>query len=209
MFSRLNRCAEEVNKAAGGYRFHEVAQTLWHFVWGEFCDWYVELKKLRFTDNSGLNAHWRNLMTVFESMLRLLHPVMPFVTEELWQRIAAGKPGRPASIALATYPRFDAASSDPAAEAEIALLQDVITAARALRADAKLDPKQQLEAVLYIAAPVWKEAIERLANLNLTIADPASPRAAGPARSTTQFDLVIQVPAGALDVMRARLVKEI
>ncbi len=72
------------------YRFHEAAQTLWHFFWHEFCDWYLELKKLRFEDNTGLNAHWRNLLTVYEMALRLLHPLMPFITEELWQRIAEG-----------------------------------------------------------------------------------------------------------------------
>ena len=84
------------------YRYHEVAQTLWHFFWHEFCDWYVELKKLRFTEGSGLNADWRNLLAAFESALRLLHPVMPFLTEELWQRLGTG--GK--SIALAAYPQY-------------------------------------------------------------------------------------------------------
>ena len=70
-------------------------RRLWHFFWHEFCDWYLELKKLRFDENSGLNAHWRNLLTVFEMALRLLHPVMPFLTEELWQRLAESSDDRP------------------------------------------------------------------------------------------------------------------
>ncbi len=66
------------------------------------------MKKLRFAENSGLDADWRNLLTVFETALRLLHPVMPFLTEELWQRLAEGCDDRPSSIALAAYPQPDA-----------------------------------------------------------------------------------------------------
>ena len=66
MFSRLNRCAEQVNRSIAQYRYHEAAHTLWHFFWHEFCDWYVEIKKLRFTENSGLTSDWRNILTVFE-----------------------------------------------------------------------------------------------------------------------------------------------
>ena len=87
IFSRLNACAEQVNRAIEQFRYHDAAQSVWHFFWHEFCDWYLELKKLQFTDNSGLNADWRNLLAAFESALRLLHPVMPFLTEELWQRL--------------------------------------------------------------------------------------------------------------------------
>src|SRR5207302_3858998 len=101
IFSRLNSCAEEANAAIAQYRFHEAAQAVRRFFWDEFCDWYVELKKLRFQENSGLNAHWRNTLAAFETALRLLHPVMPFLTEELWQRLgAAAAPGRPVSISL-------------------------------------------------------------------------------------------------------------
>ena len=91
---------------------------LWHFFWHEFCDWYLELKKLRFQENSGLNAHWRNLLAAFETALRLLHPVMPFLTEELWQRLAKGAADRPKSIALAPYPQYSHEQTDLAAERE-------------------------------------------------------------------------------------------
>src|SRR5882762_2653998 len=145
IFSRLNACAEQANAAIAQYRFHEAAQVLWHFFWHEFCDWYVELKKLRFQESSGLNAHWRNTLAAFETALRLLHPVMPFLTEELWQRLGAaaqtGRPiqSRPISISLAPYPQFSHHATDLTAEREVELLQDIIGAARDLRADMKLD----------------------------------------------------------------------
>ncbi len=148
IFSRLNRCAESVNRAIETYRFHEAAQTLWHFVWHEFCDWYLELKKLRFEENSGLNAHWRNLLTVYEMLLRLLHPLMPFLTEELWQRLTERNDDRPISIALAHYPQYNVDASDAQAEIEMGILQSIVTAARELRADLKIDPKQTMEGVL-------------------------------------------------------------
>ncbi len=71
IFSRLNACAEQVNRAIEQYRYHEVAQSVWHFFWHEFCDWYVELKKLRFVEGSGLESDWRNLLVAFESCFAL------------------------------------------------------------------------------------------------------------------------------------------
>jgi valyl-tRNA synthetase len=81
IFSRLNNASEQANRSIEQYRYHEAAQVLWHFFWHEFCDWYLELKKLRFRENSGLNADWRNTLAAFETALRLLHPAMPFLTE--------------------------------------------------------------------------------------------------------------------------------
>ena len=145
-----------MNRAIGQYRYHEAAQALWHFFWHEFCDWYVELKKLRFRENSGLNADWRNILAAFETALRLLHPAMPFLTEELWQRLAKGAAGRPVSIALAGFPRYRRELTDYEAEREIGIVQELVTMARTLRAESKLDPKQQLRGVLYARA----EALE-------------------------------------------------
>src|SRR5579862_7477438 len=133
IFSRLNTCAEQVNRAIEQYRYHEAAQLLWHFFWHEFCDWYLELKKPCFQENSGLNADWRNVLAAFETALRLLHPAMPFLTEELWQRLSNGRPTRPASIALAGYPQYRRQSTDFAAEREIGIVQEIVTQARTLR----------------------------------------------------------------------------
>src|SRR5262249_7093786 len=74
IFSRLNSCAEQVNRAISLYRYHEAAQTLWHFFWHEFCDWYLELKKPKFREDSGVDSGWRNTLAAFETALRLLHP---------------------------------------------------------------------------------------------------------------------------------------
>ncbi|MDP3000687.1 MAG: valine--tRNA ligase [Bryobacterales bacterium] len=215
IFSRLNRCAEQVNRALDQFRFHEAAQTLWHFFWHEFCDWYLEFKKLRLEDNSGPTADWRNLLTVFDSALRLLHPVMPFLTEELWQRLGQGVQGRPASIALARYPQYQAAATDHAAERAMDLVQEIVTAARNLRADMKTDPKQQLDGVLYARGEAVEivrgqlEAIRKLANVRLELEFGAAPKLEGAARSTTEFDLALRVPAAQVEAQRKRLEKEV
>ncbi|MBM3754191.1 MAG: valine--tRNA ligase [Acidobacteria bacterium] len=215
IFSSLNTCAGEVNKALEAYRFHEAANLVWHFFWDDFCDWYIELKKLRFREGSGLDANWRNILTVFESALRLLHPAMPFITEELWQRLCKDREGRPVSIALAQFPQFNEAVHDADAVKDFAILQEIIGAARNLRADAKLDPKQQLDALIYCdgsiaaLATAQKEAIERLGNVALKIEPSTADRAKGAKRATPAFDIVLAVPAAQLEKQRDRLTKEI
>ncbi len=216
IFSRLNHVTDQMNRAIERYRYHEAAQVIWHFVWGDFCDWYLEIKKLRFTEGSGLNAEWRNLLTVFETALRLLHPVMPFVTEELWQRFAPASANRPASIAIAAYPEYNANATDHAAEREMQLLQEIVGAARNLVRDLGLDPKQQHDGMLYSTgsaaglARAQIDAIQKLAGVRLEIRNHAAPEnGGGVKRSTTEFDLVLKVPAAQTEVQRKRLQKEI
>ena len=215
IFSRLNACAAETSSAIARYRYHEAAQLLWQFFWHEFCDWYLEMKKLRLQENSGLNADWRNLLTVFESALRLLHPVMPFITEELWQRLAEGCPEHPVSIALARYPEPDPVASDVQAERDMELLQEIVVSARNLRADLKLDPKQRSEAVLYARdgaaalARRERQAIEKLASIDLAVREEHAPAdAEGVLRSTTAFDLLLRVPTAQLEAQRQRVAKD-
>jgi valyl-tRNA synthetase len=216
IFSRLNRAADLAGRAIERYRYHEAAQVLWHYFWHEFCDWYLELKKLRLNENTGLNADWRNLLTVFEASLRLLHPVMPFLTEELWQRLAKGKPGRPVSIALGKYPEYAAEAADPEAERQMELLEDIITSARNLRADMGLNPREQLQGALYsqnaaaAVACAQMDAIEKLAGLKLDVRrEPAPAEARGVKRSTNEFDLVLEIPLAQVETLRKRLEKEI
>jgi valyl-tRNA synthetase len=217
IFSRLNSCGEQASRAIEQCRYHEAAQVLWHFFWHEFCDWYLELKKAHFQENSGLTAGWRNTLAAFETALRLLHPAMPFLTEELWQRLATDRTIRPASIALAPYPRYNPDTTDFKAEREIGILQEIVTMARTLRTESKLDPKQQLEGVLYSRSSALEvatrhaAAIQKLANVVLEFQSDAAPApgsAAGVMRSTAEFDLVLHVPRSQEDAQRKRLAKE-
>ena len=215
MFSRLNRCAEQTNRAIAQYRYHEVAQTLWHFFWHEFCDWYVEIKKLRFTEASGLTNDWRNMLTVFETALRMLHPAMPFITEELWQRLASGGGSQYKSIALASYPQPKQEWTDAEAERQMELLQEIIVSARNLRAQLKLDPKERIAGILYAREAAYQvaqsqqEAIEKLAGVNLELTQDTPPRQSAAMRSTPEFDLLLKVSGAQIEAQRTRLDKEV
>jgi valyl-tRNA synthetase len=213
IFSRLNACAEQVNHAIEQYRYHEAAQALWQFFWHEFCDWYLELKKMRFQEGSGLTPGWRNTLAAFETALRMLHPAMPFLTEELWQRLAADRSTRPISIAVSRYPQYRKELTDFEAEREIGVVQEIVTMARTLRTEAQLDPRQQLEGAVYSrnsALEVAKrhaEAIQRLANVKLEFRSEAAPKAAA-IRSTAQFDVTLEVPRSHEAAQRKRMEKE-
>jgi len=97
MFSRFARIVPRVNDALREFRFHEAAHEIYHFFWGDFCDWYIEWCKPRLNseDREAARAAWRNILSIFEAALRLLHPLMPFLTEELWHQFpqAAGARG--------------------------------------------------------------------------------------------------------------------
>ena len=151
---------------------------------------------------------WRNLLALFTDALRLLHPIMPFVTEELWHRM-----GREDSISLQRYPQ--AGVPDPDAEREMAILQEMITGARTLRADYNIDKKQQLDGVLYTSngafsvAQAQSRVIEELANVKLSIRDERARKLEGAVRSAPDFDLLITLPRVDTAKERARLEKEV
>ena len=192
IWSRLNRCALEMNQAIDHYRYHEAAQSIWHFIYDDFCDWYIELKKI--------SGDWGNILAVFESTLRLLHPVMPFITEELWHRIGAPDDE---SISMQPYPQYEEARNHPAAESEIEVLQEVVRASRNLRADLGLDPKQPVQGRISIRVNV--ETVRRLSGVTFEMGDVPK---TGAVRSTPGFDLSIDVPTGQIEAQRRRLEKE-
>jgi valyl-tRNA synthetase len=204
IFSRLSRTAESANRALEQHRYHEVAEELWQFFWHDFCDWYLEIKKLRLSPNSGLTNDWRNLLAVFSSYLRLQHPILPFITEELWHRF-----GQNTSIALARYPQ--AGAVDQVAEHEMGLLQDMVTAARKLKADNGLDDRLELAGVLYChngSKSVELSVLEFLAKVKLDMRTDPAPVLSGAVRSTPEFDLLLQLPEVDREVQRQRLAKE-
>ncbi|MGB6483719.1 MAG: valine--tRNA ligase [Candidatus Acidiferrales bacterium] len=161
IFSRLAAVTTQINEALETFRFHEAAHVIYHFFWGDFCDWYIEWLKPQLSSENREEAiaAWRNLFAVFEYALRLLHPFMPFVTEELWHRLPQRAGAR--SISLESFPEAQAAWSDPAAEQQMALLQEIIGTARNVRAEAKLDAKKKFAAEISSKDPSVRELAER------------------------------------------------
>src|SRR6202035_166422 len=175
ILSRFNRAVADVNGALTTYRFHEAANRIYDFFWGEFCDWYLELIKPRLNfeegaDKGAARAVCANLVNLFDASLRLLHPVMPFITEEIWQALYEGKAPYK-SIALAEYPQADEKQSNLAAETEMAILQDLIVSVRNLRAELKVEPKVKVPIEVFAQELGIRKmieqnhgAVERLAN---------------------------------------------
>jgi valyl-tRNA synthetase len=221
ILSRFNRVMAEVNDALGTYRFHEAANRIYDFFWGEFCDWYLELTKPRLNFEEGADKTQAriacgNLVNLFDGALRLLHPVMPFITEEIWQAMYEGNPPLK-SIALAGYPQADENQFDLAAETEMAILQDLIVNIRNVRAELKVEPKVRVPVDIFAQEPGVRtmieqnrSAVERLANVEkITFVDGSLSKHAG-ARSTARFDVHV-IYERKIDVAaeRERLTKEL
>jgi valyl-tRNA synthetase len=144
--SRLQRVIAAARQALEHYTFNDLAHELYHFVWHELCDWYIELSKLRLRgDGAARLAAQHTLATVLDQTLRLLHPVIPFISEELWQQL----PQASESIVIAPYPTADAAQLDPEAEARMQLLMDVVSAIRTMRGEFRLPPSQRIETLVH------------------------------------------------------------
>jgi valyl-tRNA synthetase len=206
-FARMAETVETVNDALTNYRFHEASQAVYQFFWGDFCDWYIEWVKpdLLSEDREKSLVAWKNLFAGFEGALRLLHPFMPFLTEELWQQLPQISGSK--SIALAAYPDAREAWKDAGALVEFGLVQETIQTLRGLRADLKLDKKKvaaefsSMDAKVRATIQSNLDGIVRLGLLTeFAVLDGRLPQGGGGKKSTAQFDLRIPYVAEAIDV---------
>ena len=199
LFARLAETLDIVTDAFEAQRFHEAVQSIYQFFWNDFCDWYIEWVKPELTspDRARATVAWKSLFAAFESALRLLHPVMPFLTEELWHQLPQRAGAK--SIALERYPKARENWRNTGARAEFQLVQEVIKSLRTIRAEMKLDPKKRLAAQFSSE----NERIRGIINGNLdgvlrlglltelAITDTKLPQSGGGLRSTSLFDVRI------------------
>ncbi|MBO0722369.1 MAG: class I tRNA ligase family protein, partial [Blastocatellia bacterium] len=160
ILSRLNRVALEVGEALGEFRFHEAAAALYHYFWDDFCDWYIELSKPFVTAKEGTPqslAVKRRIIYVLERSLRLLHPIMPYITEELWQKL----PHDGETITLAKFVHYDPAQVDESAEREMTLVVDLVTRLRSIRSEFEISPGKPLHAQIAAADNDTGEVIRK------------------------------------------------
>ena len=210
--SRLKKIILEINESLEQYKFYEAAEKIYHFVWHEFCDWYLELVKPALRE--GRSTTRAVLVSTLDSILRLLHPFMPFITEEIYHYL----PGAGKSISLESFPRAEDLPSDEEAESVISLLQEVVTEIRTIRSEHRLPPSLKISAWIRAADDFTRarltglrSSVEFLAGLNrLEIKDSFESGVACLRGAGASWELAI--PAQGLvdlEAERKRLKKEI
>ncbi|MCS2610750.1 valine--tRNA ligase [Halomonas dongshanensis] len=225
IISQLQKTEAQVTKALEEYRFDHASQALYEFVWNEYCDWYLELSKPVLWDDAASaeakRGTRRTLVRVLETILRLAHPMMPYISEEIWQRVAplAGRhPGGDASLMTQTWPVADESKIDYQATRDIEWLKGVIIAVRNIRAEMNIAPGKPLEVLLTKGQPNDAERLNanrlflaKLAKLE-SVTWLANPEDAPLAATQIVGDMEVLVPMADLidkDAELARLAKEI
>ncbi|MBZ4423021.1 valine--tRNA ligase [Myxococcus sp. RHSTA-1-4] len=218
ILSRLQRATTEARASLEAYGFAEAASTLYQFLWAEFCDWYIELAKgaLYGEDAAAKDSTRAVLVYSLDRILRLLHPFMPFITEEIWQKLPMSRPTD--SIMIAPYPEPDAALVDEAAESEMAPVIAAIEGLRTIRGESNLPPATKVKAVVQSADPRTRELLERWRGYLMPLAGLSEVQVGAPGAKPPQAaafmgsNLEIYVPLAGLvdlDAERERLKKEI
>jgi valyl-tRNA synthetase len=213
----LAKTGREVTEAIETYRFNEAAGGIYRFVWNVFCDWYLELSKPVLAGPDGPAKVETRAMTAWvrDEILKLLHPFMPFITEELWRLTAEGASPRDCLLMLARWPAYDGLADDQA-EAEIGWLVDLIRAIRSVRAEMNVPPGRHVPLVLSAPSPEtraraarWDEFLKRLARLSQV--DFADEPPAGSIRIVVRGEVAALPVAGIVDVAaeRTRLTREL
>ena len=145
ILSRLNSTTQEVNHALENFKFNDAALAVYKFIWNEYCDWYIELAKSRLQKEGAEKTVAQNVLVhVLEASLKLLHPFMPFITEEIWQKL----PKKGDSIMISAFPEYDAAKSDKDVEEGMGKVMEVITGVRNVRGEMNLNPGLKLNVLI-------------------------------------------------------------
>ena len=157
IISRLNKTARDLNAAIEAYEFHHAVQLLYHFFWDDFCDWYIELSKSDVTaeqESAARTEARTRLLTVLEHALRLLHPFMPYITEELWQRLPGEKQlhaaytGAEPTVMLTAFPKGHPDLIDEAAESEMQAIIELISRVRNIRSEMNIKPSERIPVIV-------------------------------------------------------------
>ncbi|MBT5469083.1 MAG: valine--tRNA ligase [Nitrospina sp.] len=157
ILSRLNRATKDVNEALEAFRFNDAALTVYKFIWNEYCDWYIELTKSKlFKPGEGRAVAQNVLIHVLDSALKLLHPFMPFITEEIWQKL----PQNEESIMVSSFPEYRESYADEAIESEMAVVMEVITGIRNIRGEMNLNPGLKLNVLVKTKNPEIQKILQ-------------------------------------------------
>lgn len=219
ILSRLNHCIAEVHKHFADYRFDMVSQALYEFTWNDYCDWFLELAKpaLQGEDKAAADSTRHTLLYVLESLLRLLHPLIPFVTEEIWHHIKTSLGIQGDSISTQSYPEADSISGDfKQSEADIEWLKTIATQLRSIRSQMNIPPSRQVPLLLQAGNADDKDRITRFEPALKFLAKCESIQwisgEAPPSASALVGELKLFIPVAGLidlDAEKMRLDKEI